>query len=270
MMGLFVKKVNVGLTVGIPSVAQGTIGVESSVEKRDISTLSLQGEVIEPRPDDPYTFARPLIGTISGFSANEIKKKELVVEVEIMTDQWYPQGKASVAPNGTWAIEKVSFGGVDHLVKVMLLDKKRENLATFNFIITVKRKQEKSEHVSDEKKKTVVDIYQQILERYPDPEGLFNYGWRLQNGEMSARQIILEIGKSDEYFSKFVGHPVTPKNAVTYFYKHFLAREPEKEMVAEHVDLLSKNGKDGWKLIVEKLVKSAEYLEKFGEHSVPK
>lgn len=270
-MGLFVKKLNVGLTVGIPSIMQGTIGLESAIEKKDIVALALEGKVIEPRPDEPRTFARSIIGSITGFSPNEIKKKELVIEVEIQTDQWYPQGKAKVEPNGTWAVEKAHFGAVDHLVKVMLLDKKRENLATYFFIVNVKRKQENSEHISDGKKNIVVDIYQQVLERFPDPEGLFNYGWRLQKGETSVREIIREIGKSDEYFSKFVGHPVTPKNAIIYFYKHFLARKPENEnIISEHVILLNANGKDGWKFIVDKLINSSEYLENFGEHSVPR
>jgi hypothetical protein len=33
---------------------------------------------------------------------------------------------------------------------------------------------------------------------------------------------------------------------------------------------MNNNGKDGWKLIVDKLINSKEYLRNFGEHSVPK
>jgi hypothetical protein len=125
--------------------------------------------------------------------------------------------------------------------------------------------------VSDENRKIVIDIYAQILERFPDKSGIQNYGWRLQKGEFSTRDIVREIGKSKEYFSKFVKHPNTPHEAVVYFYKHFLGREPETEnVIDEYVSLMNKNGKDGWKLVVDKLIDSVEYLSNFGEDYVPK
>ena len=124
--------------------------------------------------------------------------------------------------------------------------------------------------VSDESKKIVIDIYAQILERFPDKSGIQNYGWRLQNKESSIRSIDRAIGKAKEYYSKFVKYPNTPQQAVTYFYKHFLGREPEVESVIdEYVSLMNQNGKDGWKLVVDKLIDSVEYQNNFGEDYVP-
>ena len=143
-MRLNSNRLKLGLSIGIPSLVQGSIGIESEIEKKDISVLSLMGEVIEPYPNEPKTITRPIIGCITGFSSNDIEKDKLVIEVDIKTDQWYPQGKASVEPNGTWAIDHAFFGAVDNLVRVGLYDKKRKKLATFFFIVTVKRKEEKT------------------------------------------------------------------------------------------------------------------------------
>ena len=113
----------------------------------------------------------------------------------------------------------------------------------------------------------MIDLYNRVLEQNPDPDGLFNYGKRLQTGELSTRMAVKEIGKSGEYFSKFVQHPVVPRSAVIFFYNHFLARDPEsEEVITEHIALMNTKG---WKHIVDKLVDSKEYLSRFGEHSVP-
>ena len=128
-----------------------------------------------------------------------------------------------------------------------------------------------SKPVSDETKKAVVDIYTQVLERFPDQREIQKYGWRLHNEESSIRDVIREVGKSNEYFLKFVKRPVKPEQAIVYFYKHFLGREPETDnVVSEYIDLMNKSGKDGWKLVVDELINSNEYILNFGDYSVPK
>ena len=75
------KKMNIGLTIGIPSVVQGKIGFESAIEKKDISVLSFEGEMIEPRPGEPNTIGRPIVGAIQGFTPWQIKRKQLSIGV---------------------------------------------------------------------------------------------------------------------------------------------------------------------------------------------
>src|SRR5437764_12897479 len=74
----------------------------------------------------------------------------------------------------------------------------------------------------------ITRIYQQVLERQPDQGGETYYSSKLNLGEMTVRDIVKELGLSQEHRDRFLT-PNTDTDAVNVCYKHFLAREPEAQ-----------------------------------------
>ena len=82
----------------------------------------------------------------------------------------------------------------------------------------------------------------------------------------AIREIVREIGKSNEYRDRFVV-PFSPFVAAKLMYRHFLAREAESDQVANHWgDVIVTQG---WQAAVDGFVDSAEYKQKFGDDNVP-
>ncbi len=123
-------------------------------------------------------------------------------------------------------------------------------------------------NLADKVTREVTAAYLQILERSPDEKGLLDKGKRLEDGRVTLKGIIRELGKSDEYFRKFVLSK-SPVEIIRKMYLHFLGREPEStQFIQEKVAILNKN-QDGWKEVVNILLESDEYYRGFGEHKVP-
>lgn len=118
----------------------------------------------------------------------------------------------------------------------------------------------------------VNQIYQQVLERSilkADEEstdsGLMYYSDKLRRGEMSIRDVVRDLGLSQEYAQRFI-IPNTNANAVRFCYKHFLAREPEAKGL--HYWIQQSMISD-WSVVIKGLVDSDEYTERFGNDAVP-
>ena len=108
-------------------------------------------------------------------------------------------------------------------------------------------------------------IYKRVLERDVDDSGFITWGAILDRGEKSIREVVRLIGKSPEYYNRFIA-PVGARNAATLMYRHFLAREPESAIVVDqHAAAIAAN----WQNAVDGFVSSAEYTSRFGEDSVP-
>jgi hypothetical protein len=101
--------------------------------------------ILEPKDGDRIILGdeesmpaqRPVRGDVVGFTRDEIETFELVVEVSIKTDKWYPQGIARVLSDGTWRIRSAHFGGADHLIKAALKDKNDNEIASDTVKVTI-------------------------------------------------------------------------------------------------------------------------------------
>ena len=109
-------------------------------------------------------------------------------------------------------------------------------------------------------------IYRRVLEREPDDSGLIVHSSILNHGELSVREVVLAIGKSDEYRNRMVV-PLTLRDAAKAMYRHFLAREAESETAVDgHAGVIAAAG---FRAAVDGFLESEEYRNRFGEDTVP-
>jgi hypothetical protein len=110
-------------------------------------------------------------------------------------------------------------------------------------------------------------VYRQVLERSSGSEGNAR-AEQLRNGQTSVRDIVREVAKSPEHRQRFLSTrgPNDRVNAVTALYRHLLARAPDQEGLASHVQGLANGNVDA---IIDTIIDSPEYQEKFGNDTVP-
>ncbi len=80
---------------------------------------------------------RKIKGEVTGFSSDEVARRQLTVTVSIKTNKWYPQGTASVSPEGKWVLQQAYFGGAVHLIKATLTDSKGVELSAATATVTL-------------------------------------------------------------------------------------------------------------------------------------
>lgn len=89
---------------------------------------------------------------------------------------------------------------------------------------------------------------------------------RLRNGDITVREFVRTIAKSDFYRSRYFD-AVAPHRAVELNVKHLLGRAPSAEAeVTAQVSVMAQGGFDA---AIDSLVDSDEYLQTFGEDTVP-
>lgn len=89
---------------------------------------------------------------------------------------------------------------------------------------------------------------------------------QLSNGEISVRDFVAGLAKSDLYKEKYF-HSVSPMRGVELNYKHLLGRPPVNQAeVSAAIALIAENGFDA---LIDKITRSGEYLEVFGTDTVP-
>ena len=89
---------------------------------------------------------------------------------------------------------------------------------------------------------------------------------RLMNGEISVRDFVNGLAKSDFYKANFF-HAVGAQRGIELNFKHLLGRAPlSQEEVQNHIKL---QAEDGFDALIDKLTDSAEYTEVFGSDIVP-
>ena len=108
-------------------------------------------------------------------------------------------------------------------------------------------------------------LYQQVLERQVDPVGLIGWGCMLSRGEQSMRDIVRNIGYSQEYHDRFIA-PLTTADAVRACYRHFLARDAEPAGLQYWEAIATQQG---FLPVIDGIVGSDEYTNKFGNDQVP-
>ncbi len=111
-------------------------------------------------------------------------------------------------------------------------------------------------------RRIIQQVYRQVLERSPDPGAS---GWleHLSRGA-TVREIVRAIAKSPEHLQR-VGSQ-DRNNMVVDVYRHLLDREPDAEAMNRAGVFASMRGPAS---LIDQIVDSPEYLERFGDWTVP-
>jgi phycobilisome core-membrane linker protein len=112
--------------------------------------------------------------------------------------------------------------------------------------------------------------YRQVFERdmdaYVADAQFSRFTSKLQNAELTVKEFILAIGTSDLYIKEFYT-PFPNTKVIELGTKHFLGRAPLDQVeIRKYNSLLASQG---LKAMVTDMVSSREYLDAFGEDTVP-
>ncbi len=111
-------------------------------------------------------------------------------------------------------------------------------------------------------------VYRQILGNsyLMESDRLLSAESLLKQGQLSVREFVRAIAKSELYSEKFFQNN-SQVRFIELNYKHFLGRAPEDEAeIAYHVDLYSTQG---YGAEIDSYIDSLEYQQNFGENIVP-
>nr|YP_009313921.1 Phycobilisome linker polypeptide [Hommersandiophycus borowitzkae]SCW22175.1 Phycobilisome linker polypeptide [Hommersandiophycus borowitzkae] len=122
---------------------------------------------------------------------------------------------------------------------------------------------------SNEKDLVIKACYRQIFERDIRKGysiSFSNLESQVKNGQLSIKEFIRSIGKSQVYRQQFF-EPFVNSRAVELAFRHFLGRGPSSlEEFQKFFAIVSQRGLAG---LVDSLVNSNEYADYFGEETVP-
>jgi phycobilisome core-membrane linker protein len=141
--------------------------------------------------------------------------------------------------------------------------------------VTKKRQQSKVFKLTNLADKPNLEViigaaYRQIFERDIAPYIIENeFTWlesRLRNGEITLKEFIEALGSSKLYIKEFYA-PYSNTKVIELGTKHFLGRAPlDQAEIRKYNQILAA---EGLKAFINAMVGSAEYLEAFGEDTVP-
>ena len=121
---------------------------------------------------------------------------------------------------------------------------------------------------AEEKETLIKTIYRQILGNayVMESERAIVAESQFQRGELSVRDFIRQVAKSDLYRSRFVDN--CPRyRSIELNFKHFLGRAPESyEEMKLHSHILDTQG---YEADIDSYLDSDEYQDKFGQNIVP-
>ncbi|ABI47888.1 Phycoerythrin class II gamma chain, linker polypeptide [Synechococcus sp. CC9311] len=116
--------------------------------------------------------------------------------------------------------------------------------------------------------RVIVAAYRQVLGNLPptDNQRETSLEVRLMNGEITVRDFVNGLAKSDFYKDNFF-HAVGAQRGIELNFKHLLGRAPlNQQEVQNHIKLQAEEGFDA---LIDTLTDSAEYTEVFGADIVP-
>ena len=116
--------------------------------------------------------------------------------------------------------------------------------------------------------RVIAAAYRQVLGNLPptDNQRETSLEVRLMNGEITVRDFVNGLAKSEFYKSNFF-HAVGAQRGIELNFKHLLGRAPLNQTeVQDHIKLQAEEGFDA---LIDKLTDSAEYTEVFGSDIVP-
>ena len=113
-------------------------------------------------------------------------------------------------------------------------------------------------------RRVVAEVYQRVLERPFDTRGE-NLVTQLSGGQTTVREIVRAVAKLPEHQQRFLTG--NREAAVTYLYKHLLGRDPDPVGLRDHVNGAA--GSQGMGGVIDEIIGSGEYAQKFGDFGVP-
>jgi len=108
----------------------------------------------------------------------------------------------------------------------------------------------------------VDEIYRHVLERAPDA-GSAAWVDRLNSGT-TVREVVRGIAKSPEHIQRFGTE--ARESVVRTMYRHLLNREPDPQGQRDGVNTVARRGVP---VVIDSLIDSPEYQQKFGDSQVP-
>lgn len=120
----------------------------------------------------------------------------------------------------------------------------------------------------DEVALTIRSVYKQVLgnPHVMESERLISAESHLKNGDISVREFVRQVAKSDFYRSRYF-ESCAPYRFVELNFKHLLGRAPSSQQeLSEHIRLCVEKGYDAE---IDSYIDSEEYQDKFGEMIVP-
>lgn len=118
-------------------------------------------------------------------------------------------------------------------------------------------------------RRVVDELYRHMLERGADA-GSQNWQNQLQSGQITVRDLVRAIAKSQEHNQRFVrrenGEEAPFIRSVGTLYRHILGRQPDNDGARANAASLERQGVGP---VVDSIVDSAEYNQQFGTWGVP-
>jgi len=112
---------------------------------------------------------------------------------------------------------------------------------------------------------TVKAVYRQVLKREADATGLQDHAGSLTSGTCTVRDLVRSLLQSEEWKSAFItGHTVP--DILLALYSSALARAPDR---TGWNDFLALGARDEWAPVIDQILDSPEYAERFGNDTVP-
>lgn len=124
------------------------------------------------------------------------------------------------------------------------------------------------ERETDELQTVIRAVYRQVLgnPHVMESERLNSAESRLCNGELTVRDFVREVAKSDFYRSRYF-ESCAPYRFVELNFKHLLGRAPQDQSeLSQHIQICINQGYDAE---IDSYLDSDEYQSKFGENIVP-
>ncbi len=123
-------------------------------------------------------------------------------------------------------------------------------------------------HSADEVQTIIRTVYKQVLgnPHVMDSERLVSAESQLANGEISVREFVRAVGKSEFYRDRYF-QQCAPYRFVELNFMHFLGRPPTSQAeISEHIVRCVAEGYDAE---IDSYLNSDEYQARFGENVVP-
>lgn len=120
----------------------------------------------------------------------------------------------------------------------------------------------------EEAKGVIQSVYRQVLgnDYIMQSERLTSLESLLSNGQLTVRDFVRAVAKSDLYKTKFL-YPHFQTRVIELNFKHLLGRAPYDESeVIEHLDRYQN---EGFEADIDSYIDSDEYTAKFGDNIVP-
>jgi hypothetical protein len=117
--------------------------------------------------------------------------------------------------------------------------------------------------------RVVAEVYRHTLERGVDPAAQ-NWARQMENGQLTVKELVRNVVKSQEYMQRFgqteSGEGQPYERAVARLYRHILARQPDANGQRTWARTAQQRGLG---VVVDGMIDSAEYNNKFGDWGVP-